>query len=113
MEGVGSITNSEGATRTASKQEATPSSPGALETGRNEIAKALGVTGFVHVVGPSSENFQTYLTREPFEIEVGELKPGMLVELEKWVASEFSGDPDEVLQIQANVDPERAVALLT
>ncbi len=97
----------------ASKQNDSPSAPGALAAGREEIAKALGNTGFVHMVGPSSENFQTYLSREPFEIEVGELKPGMLVELAEWVTREFSGDPDEVLQIQANVEPERAVALLT
>jgi len=113
MHGVESTVSAGGGSHAIYTQSGSQSTCGPLATVRERIAEALGSTGFVYTVGPLLENFETYLNRKPFEIEVGDLKPGTLPELVDWVASEISGDPDEALQIQANAKPERAVTLLT
>ncbi len=113
MFSVGSAVGVNGATFRIPGQSNSASQSGALAMGRTAIGRALGSTGFVHVVGPLNENFETYLSRKPFEIEVGELKPGTIPEVRVWVASKISAWPDRSLLMQANADPQRAVSLLT
>ena len=86
--------------------------PGALATSRQEIARALGRTGFACVAGQPRENFRTCLNRKPFEIEVSELRPGALREFMTWIAKKLSSAPGRAEGVQAHVRPERAVKLL-
>lgn len=113
MNGVESTMGTGGSTHMMFGQRGSQSASGALAMSRQGIADALGSAGFVNITGQINENFETYLDRKPFEIELGDLKPGMLTDLESWVASILSSDdPDRALQMQARVEPERAVKLL-
>jgi hypothetical protein len=112
MEGVEGVMSAEGV-HTISGQSGAQAASGALAVNRQQVAKALGSTGFVYVVGQLRQNFETYLDRKPFEIEVSDLKPGTLPELITWVADKLSADPDRAEQAQANVRPEMAMKLLT
>jgi len=113
MTAIGSTTRVNGLTRAVLGPDDSPLAASPLATCRKALHDALANTGFVDVTGQLSQNFKTYLDREPFKMEVGDLKPGTLPELADWVADKISGTPDHVLQIQANVRPERAVRLLT
>jgi len=114
MNGVESTRSTGGSTQMTFGQRGSQLGPGALAMSRQGIAEALGSAGFVNITGHIDKNFETYLDRQPFEIEVGDLKPGMLTDLESWVASVLaSEDPEQALRTQARVEPERAVKLLT
>ena len=113
MTAIGSTTRANGLTRAVLGPDDSPLAASPLATCRKALRDALGNTGFVDVTGQLSQNFKTYLDREPFRVEVGDLKPGMLEDLTSWVASEIAGVPDQALQMQANARPERAVKLLT
>lgn len=114
MNGVESTMSTGGSPQTALGQRGSQSALGALAMSRQGVADALGSTGFVFITGQLNENFETYLDREPFAIEVGDLKPGMLTDLESWVTKVLSSaDPEQAVETQARVEPERAVALLT
>jgi len=113
MFGVESTAHVVGKVHPVPAQDDSPLGSSPLATSRKALQDSLGNTGFVDVTGRLSDNFATYLNRKPFEVEVGDLKPGMLTDLVAWVAGEISGGPDRALQMQAQVDPERAVQLLT
>jgi len=113
MVGVGSALSVNGAIFAISGQGNSESPSAVLAASRRAVSRALGTTGFVYVLGQLRDNFETYLTRKPFEIEVGDLKPGMLPDIADWVAAKVSGSPDRALQMQANVQPRRAMSLLT
>jgi hypothetical protein len=112
MTAIESTAHVEGIVHPVLAQDDSPLASSPLAASRKAVQDLLSNTGFVDVAGRSSRNFETYLNREPFEVEVGDLKPGMLTDLVAWVASEISGGPDRALQMQAQVDPERAVKLL-
>jgi len=113
MNGTAIAVSGEGTIRAILGQNKSSLTPHVLALGRKEIGQALGSTGFVCFTGQHRENFLTYLHREPFEIRVGPLKPGVLEDLTSWVASEIAGNPDRAQQAQAHVRPEWAVRLLT
>jgi len=112
MTEIGSTTRVNGLSRTVLGQDDLPLASGPLVTSRKALHDALGNTGFVDVAGELNDNFKTYLDREPFEIEVGDLKPGMLEDLTSWVASEIAGNADQAQRAQSHIQPERAVKLL-
>jgi len=85
---------------------------GPLTSAKKALSQALGNTGFVNVVGRLNENFDTYLNRRPVDMEIEDLKPGMLVDVAAWVAAELAANADRALQGQARVRPEAAVKLL-
>jgi hypothetical protein len=113
MNGTAIAVSGEGTIRAILGQSGPSLTPQILAQGRQEVGQALNSTGFVYLAGQHRENFQTYLDREPFEIEVGPLKPGVLPDLVSWVAGKIAADPDQAQQAQARVQPERAVKLLT
>ena len=90
-----------------------PLARGPLAASREAVHEALTNTGFVDVAGASGDNFKTYLDRQPFEMEVGDLKPGMLEDLKAWVASEIANNSNQAQQAQAQVSAEMALKLLT
>jgi len=112
MFGVESTAHKEPIVHPVFAQDDSPLGSSPLATSKKAMQDLLGNAGFVDLTGRSSRNFETYLNREPFEVEVGDLKPGMLTDLVAWVAKEIAGDPDRAMQTQAQVDPERAVQLL-
>jgi hypothetical protein len=113
MIGVESALNVGGSSQTRSGQSGSQPASGALTASRQGVAEALGNTGFVYITGQLHQNFQTYLDRTPFGIEVGDLKPGMLTDLANWVAAILSSaDAEQALETQARAEPQRAVKLL-
>jgi peptidoglycan/xylan/chitin deacetylase (PgdA/CDA1 family) len=113
MAEIGSTTRVNGRIHAVLGQDDASLASSPLARCRKALHKALGSTGFVAVTGQLNENFRTYLDREPFKIEVGDLKPGMLDDLTSRVASEIAGDADQAQRAQARIQPERAVKLLT
>ena len=112
MNGVESVMSAEGL-HTIFAENRSQNVSGALAASRKQLGNALGGSGFVYVTGQLSENFETYLDRKPFEVQVGNLKPGTLPEIITWVAGKLSAEPDQAEQAQARVPPEKAVKLLT
>jgi len=103
MNGAATAVSGEGTIHAILGRSGPSLTPQILAQSRQQIGQALGSTGFVCFTGQHRENFQTYLDREPFEIEVGTLKPGVLPDLASWVASEIADDPDQAQQAQAHV----------
>lgn len=111
MDGVGSVLSTQGVDCRAFKPVELPS-PGALAACKQRVAESLSSTGFINVAGQMSENFEVYLDSQPFEIDVGELKPDTLEGLASTLESELAKAPQQAKRTQARVPPERAVKLL-
>lgn len=92
---------------------ADPLDVGALTSTREGVKQALASTGFVDLSGQLQENFEVYLSRRPVEMDIEDLKPGLLSDLAAWVASEIARNSKAALEAQANVQPAAAVKLLT
>jgi hypothetical protein len=107
MYGVGNLIGAGEMVRAASERH------GPLGLARNTVGEALNSTGFVHVTGPLDANFRTYLNRSPVDMEIEDLKPGLLADLADWVASELENKPEQAVQIQAWVEGRDAISLLT
>ena len=107
MYGVGNLIGAAERVRAVSEHQ------GPLGSARNRVGEALNSTGFVDVTGPLDANFRTYLNRGPVEMEIGDLKPGLLNDLADWVASELANEPEQAMQIQAWVEGRAAIKLLT
>lgn len=90
-----------------------PLKRGALSAARDRVREVLANTGYVDVTGPLHVNFQTYLQRGPVEMNMEDLKPGLLPDVAAWVASQLATDPENVLETQARVPPEAAIRLIT
>jgi len=90
-----------------------PLDVGALASAREAVRQVLCSEGFVEITGPSQENFRAYLNHRPIEMEIEDLKPGLLSDLAAWVESELAGNPEQAWQVQAHVQSEAAVKLLT
>jgi len=86
---------------------------GPLAAGRRTLAESLTSSGFVDLAASLQENFAMYLKYHPPEVEVGDLKPGMLRDLVSWVKSRIAAQAQRSEQAQAHVSPEAAVKLLT
>jgi hypothetical protein len=65
------------------------------------------------MAGPLHENFEVYLNRRPVEMDIEDLKPGLLNDVAAWAAGEIASEPRQALQAQAHVPPEGAIKLLT
>ena len=107
MYGVGNLIGAAEPVRAVSEHH------GPLGSARNTVGEALNSTGFVHVTGPLDANFRTYLNRNPVEMDIDDLKPGLLADLADWVASELENKPEQAMQIQAWVEGRAAIKLLT
>jgi hypothetical protein len=90
-----------------------PLGRGVLDTARMAVRQVVGSNGFIDITGPEANNFKVYLRHTPVDLNMEDLKPGLLKDLASWVASELGGDPSRALDAQANVQPEAAVKLLT
>jgi hypothetical protein len=90
-----------------------PLDVGALTSTREAVKEALSNTGFVDVTGSAQENFEVYLSRQPIEMAIEDLKPGLLNDLTSWVASQIAAHSQGALDAQAGLPPEAAVKLLT
>lgn len=90
-----------------------PKNPGALAGVRDVLKQTLGSTGFVDLTGPQQANFKTYLNRSPVEMDIEDLRPGLLNHVASWVVSKINGEPDQALRAQANTRREIALKLLT
>jgi hypothetical protein len=84
-----------------------------LAATRERVRQALGSDGYAEMAGPLHENFEVYLNRRPVEMDIEDLRPGLLNDVAAWAASEIAGEPEQALQVQANVPPQGAVKLLT
>lgn len=107
MYGVESLTGAAEMVRAVSEHN------GPLGSARNTVREALNNTGFVDVTGPLDANFRTYLNRNPVEMDIDDLKPGLLNDLADWVANELANEPEQAMQIQAWVEGRAAIKLLT
>ena len=107
MYGVESLTSAGPMVRAAFQYE------GPLSSARETVRQAVNSTGFVDVTGPLDANFRTYLNRGPVDMEIGDLKPGLLNDLADWVAGELANEPERAMQIQAWVEAQTAIKLLT
>lgn len=107
MYGVGNLIGAAQRVRAVSEHQ------GPLGSARNRVREALNNTGFVDVTGPLDANFRTFLSRSPVEMEIEDLKPGLLADLASWVASELANEPEQAMQIQAWVEGREAIPLLT
>jgi hypothetical protein len=107
MYGVENATSAAGMVRAAAAHH------GALGLARTAVREVLSKVGFVDVTGSLDANFETYLSRSPVEMEIEDLKPGLLSDLVSWVAGVLAGDPTQGLEAQAHVQPRAAVKLLT
>jgi hypothetical protein len=86
---------------------------GVLASQRKTLRALLAQTGFINLVGSWRDNFQTYLSREPFGIEVVDITPAMAGEIAAEAATRISESPIQAQQAQAQVQPTAAVKLLT
>jgi len=86
---------------------------GALASARNRVSSVLGSSGFIDLVGGVLSNIRALLKHRPVTLELEDLKPGVLVEVGSWVASELAYHPDLAENAQARVRPEAAIKLLT
>jgi hypothetical protein len=68
--------------------------------------------GYIEATGPLLDNFEVYLSRQPVEMAIEDLKPGLLSDVASWVASELADDPEEAAQAQARVPAQAAMRLL-
>ncbi|GEM_PF-7067330 len=107
MYGVGNLIGAVETVRAVSER------PGPLGSAREMVRETLNSSGFVDVTGPLDANFRTYLNRNPIDMEIEDLKPGLLADLASWVASELENKPEQALQIQAWVEGQDALPLLT
>ena len=89
-----------------------PLDRGVLDTARTAVRQDVGSNGFIDITGPAGTNFEVYLTHTPVDLNMEDLKPGLLQDLASWVAREIGAGSNEALAAQANVPPEAAVKLL-
>jgi hypothetical protein len=85
---------------------------GALSSARNALSRSLGSAGFVDVTMPFEDSFASALRYRPPEMEIGDLKPGVLMDLMSWGPKKLTAHPRRALAAQANVSPEAAIRLL-
>ena len=107
MYGVGNLIGAAQMVRAVSERQ------GPLGSAREMVRETLNSSGFVDVTGPLDANFRTYLSRSPVNMEIEDLKPGLLADLASWVASELENKPEQAMQIQAWVEGQDAIPLLT
>ena len=111
MNGVESVADVKGLTQmTAERAGSEPTGP--LAANRKALSEALGEAGFVDLQGQWQENFEAFISRESFGVEVEDLTLGVISELISSVAEAFSADQGRAQNTQARVGPERAVKLL-
>jgi hypothetical protein len=89
-----------------------PQVGGPLAAQRKALSELLAESGFVNVIGQWRDNFETYLSREPFGIEVVDLTPAVAVEIAAEAANRISESPIQAELAQAQVQPPAAVKLL-
>ncbi len=90
-----------------------PLGRGVLDEARTAVRQVVGSNGFIDVTGPAAGNFEVYLRHAPVDLNMEDLKPGLLKDLASWVASEIGSGSSGALAAQANVRPDAAVKLLT
>ena len=90
-----------------------PLDRGVLDTARTAVRQVVGSNGFINVTGPVTRNFEVCLRHTPVDLNMEDLKPGLLKDLVSWVASEIGSGPSGALAAQANIQPDTAVRLLT
>lgn len=86
---------------------------GPLAASKRTLAESLSSAGFVDLAASLQENFAMCLKYQPVEVEIGDLKPGVLRDLVSWVKSTIAAQAQRSAQAQAHVSPEAAVKLLT
>lgn len=86
---------------------------GALSAARTRLTQELSSSGFVDPGGGLLANFKAVLDHHPVEMDMEDLRPGLLSELSEWVASVLEGAPDQAVNGQARVRPQAAIKLLT
>jgi hypothetical protein len=86
---------------------------GALSAARSRLTQELGSAGFVDPAGGLLDNFRAVLGHHPVEMDIDDLRPGLLSELSEWVASVLEGTPEQAVDAQAHVRPQAAIKLLT
>lgn len=72
-----------------------------------------GNSGFADFTGQGRENLRIFLDFKGVEIEINDLKPGVLVDVGSWAASQIASNPEHAEHVQARVRPDAAVKLLT
>lgn len=97
----------------AGQEAINPLKRGALIAARDKVREILASTGYVDLTGPLHVNFQTYLHRGPVEMNMDDLKPGLLPDVTARVAGQLATDPESALETQARVPPEAAIRLIT
>jgi hypothetical protein len=96
-----------------SDESSDPLAQGPLSLVRSRIGDDLIRSGFINLTGKILDNFRVFLNGQPPMMDVQNLKPGILEQLNEWVAEALTANPDQAVAAQANVRSEDAVTLLT
>ena len=86
---------------------------GAVAKARGAVRQAMASTGFISIAGKILENFKVLLEGPAHEMEVEDLRPGVLDELIAWVVEQIAAKSDQATQAQAHIRAEAAIKLLT
>jgi hypothetical protein len=85
---------------------------GALASARKAVSRALQSSGFLDIAAPFDVSLAAHLQYHPAETEAGDLSPGVLNELMSLLKTSIAANPEQGLEMQTRVRPERAVRLL-